>query len=121
MPFRFQKILLKPKWAFAYKQLRIKLNILVTTPLVFISRKKIKKKSFSFHTLFQKNRVILISMKNNDPHKFEQIASILHGEENEQRHETSEIIDDDQDFIAAKKIFDLKEQVTHLENLSHEK
>ena len=59
-------------------------------------------------------------MKNNDPHKFELIASILHGEENEQKHETSEITDDDQDFIAAKKVFDLKEQVAHLENLSHE-
>ena len=59
-------------------------------------------------------------MKNNDPHKFELIASILHGEENEQKHETSEITDDDQDFIEAKKVFDLKEQVAHLENLSHE-
>jgi len=59
-------------------------------------------------------------MKNNDPHKFELIASILHNEENEQKHETSEITDDDQDFIAAKKVFDLKEQIAHLGKLSHE-
>lgn len=59
-------------------------------------------------------------MENNDPHKFELIASALHGEENEQKHETSEITDDDQDFKAAKKIFNLKEQVVHLGRLSHE-
>lgn len=59
-------------------------------------------------------------MKNNDPQKFELIASILHGEEIDRNQETSEITDADQDFISAKKIFDLKEQVTHLGKLSTE-
>lgn len=59
-------------------------------------------------------------MKNDNPQKFELIASILHGEEIDRKQEVSEMTDADQDFMSAKKVFDLKEQVTHLGKLSSE-
>ena len=59
-------------------------------------------------------------MKNNDSHKFELIASILHGEDNIQKQDTSKYLDEDQDFIAAQKIFDVKEQVIQLGRLNPE-
>ena len=57
-------------------------------------------------------------MKNNDPHKFERIASFLHDEEMDDELNASEITVEDQDFIATKKVFELKEQVSHLGKLS---
>ena len=57
-------------------------------------------------------------MENNDSYKFELIASRLHGEMPEQ--DQCEIAANDQDFIAAKKIYDLKKQIVHLEKLSSE-
>jgi transmembrane sensor len=59
-------------------------------------------------------------MKNNDSHKFELIASILHNEEIEHGKEMPEIHGDDRDFEGAEKIYKLKEQVALLGKLSTE-
>ena len=56
-------------------------------------------------------------MKNNDSHKFELIASVLHDEEIDTKHET---IGTDPDFTEAKKVYDLKAQVSQLRQLSPE-
>lgn len=59
-------------------------------------------------------------MKNNDSHKFELIASILHNEEVEHGKEMPEIHGDERDFEGAEKIYKLKEQVALLGKLSPE-
>lgn len=59
-------------------------------------------------------------MKNNDSHKFELIASILHNEEIEHGKEMPEIHGDDRGFEGAEKIYKLKQQVALLGKLSPE-
>lgn len=72
-----------------------------------------------FHP-FKKNGVILLSMKNNDQHKFELIASILHNEEIETDQEIPEIAGEDQDFSEAGKVYLVKDQVAQLGKLRSE-
>lgn len=59
-------------------------------------------------------------MKNNDPNKFEVLASVLHGEEISHEESSSGFSTDDQDFNALKKIYDVKNQVSQLNNLTAE-
>jgi len=59
-------------------------------------------------------------MKNNDQHKFELIASILHNEEIDTEQETPEITGEDHDFSEAKKVYSVKDQVTQLGKLRSE-
>lgn len=59
-------------------------------------------------------------MKHNDQHKFELIASILHNEEIEMEQEIPEISGEDQDFLEARKVFSVKEQVVQLGKLRSE-
>ncbi len=59
-------------------------------------------------------------MKNNDQHKFELIASILHNEEIETEQETPEIAGEDQDFSEAGKVYSVKDQVAQLGKLRSE-
>lgn len=59
-------------------------------------------------------------MKNNDQHKFELIASILHDEEIDLELEKTGISGEDQDFLEAKKVYSVKERVAHLGKLSSE-
>lgn len=59
-------------------------------------------------------------MKNNDQHKFELIASILHNEEIETEQETPEIAGEDQDFSEAGKVYSVKDQIAQLGKLRSE-
>ncbi len=59
-------------------------------------------------------------MKNNDQHKFELIASILHKEEIDTEHEKPEITGVDQDFSEAGKVYSVKDQVAQLGKLRSE-
>jgi len=55
-------------------------------------------------------------MKTHDPQKIERIVSILHGEENEQGQEA--IGNTDPDFVSAQRIYQVKDQVKQLSQLS---
>jgi ferric-dicitrate binding protein FerR (iron transport regulator) len=57
-------------------------------------------------------------MKNNDSHKFEIIASILHKEESDPQDKVLEIQGEDPDFAEAERIYKLKDQVAHLRKIS---
>ncbi|MBV5311940.1 MAG: FecR family protein [Prolixibacteraceae bacterium] len=59
-------------------------------------------------------------MKNNDQHKFELIASILHNEEIDRELETPEITGEDQDFSETGKVYSVKDQVAQLGKLRSE-
>jgi len=59
-------------------------------------------------------------MKNNDQHKFELIASILHNEEIDREQEIPEITGADKNFTEAEKIYSVKDQVAQLGKLRSE-
>ena len=59
-------------------------------------------------------------MEKNDSHKFDLIASILHGDETDQEQFVTGMTDSDQDFTDAQRIYALKDQVVQLGKLGPE-
>lgn len=59
-------------------------------------------------------------MKNNDQHKFELIASILHDEEIDMEEKIPEITVEDQNFLEVKNVYSVKEKVAQLGKLKSE-
>ncbi len=59
-------------------------------------------------------------MKNDEIHKFEQIASALHGEINDKEFDPVKLASEHHEFTDAKRIFDVKDLVTELSNLESE-
>lgn len=60
------------------------------------------------------------TMKNDDTHKFERIASALHGEDIEQTSEIQEISKETREFTDARKIYEVKDVVAQLGRLKSE-